>query len=162
MLEEKNTSYMEKSVEWEEESKKTSALKSQIEVYKRQVRYSRLQLYSISQICLFDFLGLVVVEVQFARLLAFQRICIYRMSLTYTVRGMLYHFCAAVKYGSAMIKINHSGFPQNLKIMPNTVVGQSMAKVFMCCFSRTQGSSENLSVLGLQKFLMLYENSKEL
>lgn len=38
MLEEKNTSYMEKSVEWEEESKKTSALKSQVEVYKRQVR----------------------------------------------------------------------------------------------------------------------------
>lgn len=37
MLEEKNTSYMEKSVEWEEESKKTSALKSQVEVYKRQV-----------------------------------------------------------------------------------------------------------------------------
>lgn len=37
MLEEKNTSYMEKSVEWEEESKKTSTLRSQIEVYKRQV-----------------------------------------------------------------------------------------------------------------------------
>ncbi|KAF6035710.1 hook1 [Bugula neritina] len=38
MLEEKNTSYMEKSVEWEEESKKTSTLRSQIEVYKRQVQ----------------------------------------------------------------------------------------------------------------------------
>lgn len=42
MLEEKNTSYMEKSVEWEEESKKTSTLKSQIEVYKRQVKYAQL------------------------------------------------------------------------------------------------------------------------
>lgn len=50
MLEEKNTNYMEKSVEWEEESKKTSALKSQIEVYKRQVRLERVFVLAIGSI----------------------------------------------------------------------------------------------------------------
>lgn len=39
VLEEKNTQYMEKSVEWEDAIKKTAALKSQIEVYKRQVSH---------------------------------------------------------------------------------------------------------------------------
>lgn len=52
MLEEKNTSYMEKSVEWEEESKKTSALKSQIEVYKRQVCMHTMHLDIIYVVCL--------------------------------------------------------------------------------------------------------------